>query len=323
MGRPAPTVASVSSRRPAVSAAAASAPLSTRGPGERPLVGQHDVHAGRQRLPQQRRALVGGHVDQDGVGQRVLRQQRQRLRRRGRAPAGRLGQRAARFPCRRSGPRRRATTDQRDRTRSRGGRWPPPGRSAGAPLRAAPGRAALGQISRPARGRSARSPAAPRRCAARAPPRRRRSSTAGTRRGPRAGPPPLLGVDDERDVQLGRALRDGDDVDARLGQGREDAGGDAGVTGHADADDGDRGHAAAGLDAVDLAARDLARGTRRSGGRSACLAAESGTEKQIDCSDDDCEISDTLMSWRCSASNVRAAMPGTPSMPLPATVISA
>ena len=53
------------------------------------------------------------------------------------------------------------------------------------------------------------------------------------------------------------------------------------------------------------------------------LAAAPGTEKQIDCSDDDCGISDTLIPSRCSASNVRAAMPGTPSMPLPPTVISA
>jgi len=64
-------------------------------------------------------------------------------------------------------------------------------------------------------------------------------------------------ADDERDVQLGRPLRDGHDVDAGLGQRREDPGGDAGVAGHADADDGDRGDAGARLDAVDLAARDL------------------------------------------------------------------
>ena len=52
-------------------------------------------------------------------------------------------------------------------------------------------------------------------------------------------------------------------------------------------------------------------------------AAPSGTEKQIDCSDDDCEMSETLIPWRCSASKVRAAIPGTPSMPFPATVSSA
>ena len=52
-------------------------------------------------------------------------------------------------------------------------------------------------------------------------------------------------------------------------------------------------------------------------------AAPSGTEKQIDCSDDDCEMSETLIPWWWSASNVRAAIPGTPSMPLPATVSSA
>ncbi len=52
-------------------------------------------------------------------------------------------------------------------------------------------------------------------------------------------------------------------------------------------------------------------------------AAPSGTEKQIDCSDDDCEMSETLIPSTCSASNVRAAIPGTPSMPFPATVSSA
>ncbi len=53
------------------------------------------------------------------------------------------------------------------------------------------------------------------------------------------------------------------------------------------------------------------------------FADASGTLKQIDCSDDDCEISDTDVPCRYSASNVRAAMPGTPSMPLPVTVSSA
>ena len=53
------------------------------------------------------------------------------------------------------------------------------------------------------------------------------------------------------------------------------------------------------------------------------LAAVSGTEKQIDCSDDDCEMSDTLIDSSNRAANVRAAMPGTPSMPLPWTVMRA
>jgi len=34
-------------------------------------------------------------------------------------------------------------------------------------------------------------------------------------------------------------------------------------------------------------------------------------------------MSDTLIPWWCSVSKVRPAMPGTPSMPFPATVISA
>ena len=55
----------------------------------------------------------------------------------------------------------------------------------------------------------------------------------------------------------------------------------------------------------------------------ASSANGSGTLKQIECSDDACEISDTEI-WRvCSAWKVRAAMPGTPSIPLPVTVTSA
>ena len=48
-----------------------------------------------------------------------------------------------------------------------------------------------------------------------------------------------------------------------------------------------------------------------------------GTVKQIECSDEACEMSDTEMPLRCMAPKVRAAMPGTPSIPLPATVTSA
>ena len=50
------------------------------------------------------------------------------------------------------------------------------------------------------------------------------------------------------------------------------------------------------------------------------MPAAPGTEKQIDCSDDDWEISETLMDSSNSAAKVRAAMPGTPSIPLPETV---
>ena len=56
---------------------------------------------------------------------------------------------------------------------------------------------------------------------------------------------------------------------------------------------------------------------------SAAAAACSGTVKQIECSEDACEISETDMPPLASAPNVRAAMPGTPSIPLPATVTSA
>ncbi len=57
--------------------------------------------------------------------------------------------------------------------------------------------------------------------------------------------------------------------------------------------------------------------------RRARCALSSGTLKQIECSDEACVMSDTeIPSW-CTAANVRAAMPGTPSIPLPVTVSSA
>ena len=77
------------------------------------------------------------------------------------------------------------------------------------------------------------------------------------------------------------------------------------------------------LDTVDLAARDLAARTRASRLSCASAASGSGTLKQIECSELACEISDTEICRTCSAWKVRAAMPGTPSMPLPVTVTSA
>ena len=57
--------------------------------------------------------------------------------------------------------------------------------------------------------------------------------------------------------------------------------------------------------------------------RRARWALSSGTLKQIECSDDAWVISETeIPSW-CTAAKVRAAMPGTPSIPLPVTVSSA
>ena len=55
----------------------------------------------------------------------------------------------------------------------------------------------------------------------------------------------------------------------------------------------------------------------------AVSALAAGTVKQIECSDDACDMSETETPSRCSAVNVRPAMPGTPSMPLPVTVTSA
>jgi hypothetical protein len=55
----------------------------------------------------------------------------------------------------------------------------------------------------------------------------------------------------------------------------------------------------------------------------ACSVYASGTLKHIECSEEACEISDTDICRLCSAANVRAAMPGTPSIPFPVTVIRA
>ena len=52
-------------------------------------------------------------------------------------------------------------------------------------------------------------------------------------------------------------------------------------------------------------------------------ASTSGTVKQIECSDDACEIIETETPVDASAPNVRAATPGTPIIPLPCTVTSA
>ena len=52
-------------------------------------------------------------------------------------------------------------------------------------------------------------------------------------------------------------------------------------------------------------------------------ASVSGTVKQIECSDDACEIIDTETPVAASAPKVRAATPGTPSIPFPCTVTSA
>ena len=61
----------------------------------------------------------------------------------------------------------------------------------------------------------------------------------------------------------------------------------------------------------------------RAGCRAPSAASGSGTLKQIECSDEAWEISETEIRLACRAAKVRAAMPGTPSMPLPVTVTSA
>ena len=68
---------------------------------------------------------------------------------------------------------------------------------------------------------------------------------------------PLAVVDDERDVALGRALRDGDDVHRRIGNRAEDARRDAGHVGHPRADHRDRRQSRLNRDVLDLVPRQL------------------------------------------------------------------
>ena len=89
------------------------------------------------------------------------------------------------------------------------------------------------------------------------------------------------------------------------------------------ADDGHHGDAAARGDAVDEPGLDLARGTRGAARRRARSDSASGSVKPIELSDEDWKIVETETPAACTAANVRAAMPGTPIRPLPATVTSA
>ena len=69
--------------------------------------------------------------------------------------------------------------------------------------------------------------------------------------------------------------------------------------------------------------RDSSRANTFSSATRASAPRSAGTHRQIECSDDACEISVTEMPACWSAAKVRAAMPGTPSIPLPVTVTSA
>ena len=52
------------------------------------------------------------------------------------------------------------------------------------------------------------------------------------------------------------------------------------------------------------------------------LTASMGTAKQMACSEEACEMSETLVPVEAMAANMRAATPGTPNMPRPSRVIS-
>ena len=196
----------------------------------------------------ERRRVVGGHVDQDRDRQRVLRQQRQRVGRGGAPPAAR--RRPAACPaCLPSDSSRTARAVRPPGVEHEAAGVDGGGQAqlAGAVLAAlAPPPLAQFFAMMPASAR----PIWPK-------PSSTTSRCVGARGGAAAdlrelergvdralGRRRVLGGDDERDVQLRRPLRDRDDVDARLGQGREHARGDAGVSGHAQADHRDRGQAA-------------------------------------------------------------------------------
>ncbi len=147
---------------------------------------------------------------------------------------------------------------------------------------------------RRARGRRGRSRAARRRCAARLAPGRRRSSTAGTRRGRVAPPPVAWSV-----VTANEMLRSDDPcaiattlmppVDER----REHARRDARRAGHAVADDRDDRHARPRGDVVDEAGGQLVakRGAQALDGRAS--ASASGSVKPIELSEDAWKIVET------------------------------
>ena len=127
-------------------------------------------------------------------------------------------------------------------------------------------------------------------------PTRRRCVTAGRRRGSGAGPPRRPCRHDHGDVQLGGALRDGDDVDARRGQSartprprRRACRACPGPTTATVAMP--RAH----LDAVDLAAARSRPGTPAAGLARRFGLRPPGTLKQIECSEDAWEISETEM----------------------------
>ena len=148
---------------------------------------------------------------------------------------------------------------------------------------------------------------------------------AGRRRARGARPRrPRASLDHERDVALRRALRDRDHVDAAGGERREDARGDAGRAGHAVADDRDHRHVrGARLTPSTRPARDLVAERALAAPRPRARPRRSGSVKPIELSDEAWKMVETESPRRRRAANVRAAMPCTPIMPLPATVTTA
>ncbi len=130
-------------------------------------------------------------------------------------------------------------------------------------------------------------------------------------------------LDDERDVELRRSLRDRHDVDARRGPARRRPG----PRRRARPPCRDRPRPRSPCRGAPPRRRCPAArsppGTRAAAPPRPAPACASGTLNVSDASDEPCVTSDTGKPARCSVSKVRAATPGTPSIPLPVTVISA
>ena len=99
--------------------------------------------------------------------------------------------------------------------------------------------------------------------------------------------------------------------------------GDAGLPGHAVADDGEDAASGRHVHALNLPVMPLGEERALDRGSRARSAAAAGTAKQIECSELPCEIITTEMPSSRSAPNSRCAVPGTPIMPVPSRLSSA
>ena len=293
-----------------------SASLLARAARERPLVREHQVHAGASASSQQPARIVGGEIDQYRTRERVPAMWRDRLLRRGRAPLSGSAQsrplllarqRRESAGARPWGSNTKPLRSMMPATRSAQRR--PADAAREEPGERAPDLAEAEQHDLHPLGRT---DGAARRC-----------GRAGTRRGCGAAPRRSFASTTTEMLSSRRALRDRHDVDPARARAQRT-----------------RAAAMPGMPPCRVRpprssprlARPRRRRSRRArsrpelvraASRAASAAAASGTLKQIECSDEACEMSETEIRRAAARANVRAAMPGTPSMPFPVTVISA